>query len=247
MLKTRIMPTILFKDVGIVKSKQFDSWRRIGTAMQSVKVYNMREVDELIFLDINATNEKRDLDLETIDSIADECFMPLTVGGGVKPLEDIKNLLKVGADKVAINSKAIESPDFIKKAVETFGSQCIIVSIDFKDNEVYTHSASKNTGKNPLDIAKQMESMGAGEILLTSINNDGMMTGYDLETTKLVSQNVSIPVIASGGAGNYTHMLDVLTKGGASAVSASSIFHFTEQTPKEAKEFLAKNGIPMRI
>ncbi len=246
------MPTLLFKDVGLVKGVRFDSWRRIGTVMQSVKVYNMREVDELVFLDISATKEGRRPDFDTIDDIADECFMPLTVGGGIRTIDDIKQLLKVGADKVAINTAAIETPELILSASKKFGSQCIVVSIDVKKQsngqyEVFTHSGTKSTGKSPIEIAKRVEDLGAGEILLTSIDRDGTMLGYEIELTRQVSEAVSIPVIASGGAGHYQHMLEVLKEGKASAVAAASIFHFTQQTPLEAKNFLAQNGIPTRI
>lgn len=252
MLKVRIMPTLLYKNFGLVKGVSFDSQRRVGDVMQSIKVYNMRQVDELIFLDIMATKENRKPDFQLIDDIADECFMPLTVGGGIKNIEDIRNLLKVGADKVAINSSAITNPDLIRLASNEFGSQCVVVSIDAKrltdgTYEVFTHSGTKPTDKTPLEIAKNVESLGAGEILLTSIDRDGTMGGYDLELIKSVSQCLSIPVIASGGAGNYEHLFDALTEGKADAVAAASIFHFTEQTPLGAKQFLKTKGLNVRL
>jgi cyclase len=252
MLKVRIMPTLLFKDVGLVKGVGFDSWRRVGSAMQAVKVYNMREVDELVFLDITATKDRRSPDFETVDDLADECFMPMTVGGGVRTLEDVQRLLQVGADKVAVNTAAVQTPGLIRQAAQRFGTQCVVVSIDAKQlgngqYEVYTHSGTRPTELDPVALAQEVEKLGAGEILLTSIDRDGTMTGYDLELTRQVSEAVSIPVIASGGAGDYEHMLQVLIQGKASAVAAASIFHFTQQTPLEAKRYLAEHGIPVRL
>ncbi len=252
MLKVRVMPTLLFKNFGLVKGISFDSWRRIGSLMQAIKVYNMREVDELIFLDISATNERRSPDFETVDEIADECFMPLTVGGGIQTVADVRKLLQVGADKVAINSAALSTPELIQSVAQQFGSQCVVVSIDAKKlpngtYEVFTHSGKQPTGKDPVILAKEVESLGAGEILLTSIDLDGTMNGYDIELIKCVSNAVSIPVIASGGAGNYEHMAAALIDGHASAVAAASMFHFTEQTPLEAKRFLKKHNINVRL
>src|SRR5262245_17793097 len=178
--KTRIMPTLLFKDVGLVKGVGFDSWRRVGAAMQSVKVYNMREVDELIFLDIAATRQNRPPDFPVIDELADECFMPLTVGGGIRGVDDVRRLLEVGADKVSLNTAAIQRPDVIGEIAERFGSQCVVVSIDFRrgpdgGGEVYTHSGTVATGRDPVAVAVEAERRGAGEILLTSIDRDGGM------------------------------------------------------------------------
>ncbi len=252
MLKVRIMPTLLFKDMGLVKGVSFDSWRRVGSAMQAVKVYNMREVDELVFLDIAATREGRPPDFELVDDLADECFMPMTVGGGVRTLEDVRRLLQVGADKVAINTAAVEIPELIQQAATQFGSQCVVVSIDARRHadgtyEVYTHSGTVPTGKDPVSLAREVQQLGAGEILLTSIDRDGTMTGYDVELTRRVNEAVSIPVIASGGAGNYEHMVEVLREGKASAVAAASIFHFTQQTPLEAKRYLRERGFNVRL
>jgi len=246
------MPTLLFKNFGLVKSVQFDSWRRIGSVMQAVKVYNLREVDELVFLDISATPDGHPPDFETVDEIADECFMPLTVGGGVKSVADVRRLLQVGADKVAINTAAIQNPELIHLAAQQFGSQCVVISIDVKEHsngtyEVFTHAGTQPTGKDPVIWAKEVESLGAGEILLTSIDRDGTMTGYDTELTKNISHAVSIPVIASGGAGSYQDMASVLLEGRASAVAAASIFHFTQQTPLEAKHFLNGLGLNVRL
>lgn len=252
MLKTRIIPTLLHKNFGLVKGVGFDSWRRVGSAMQTIKVYSIREVDEIVFLDITATLEGRPPDFQVIDELADECFMPLTVGGGIKSIDDIYKLLMVGADKVSINSAACDSTKLVKEASNRFGSQCIVVSIDYRQIddqqwEVYSHSGTRPMGISPLELAKKVEDSGAGEILLTSIDRDGTMKGYNLEVTRKVAQTVSIPVIAAGGAGNYKDMLDVIRIGKASAVTAASIFHFTEQTPIEAKKYLFKNGILVRL
>ncbi len=250
MLKLRIIPTLLFKDVGLVKGVGFDSWRRVGSAMQTVKVYNMREVDELVFFDISATPDKRRPDFKQIEELAAECFMPMTVGGGVRTVEDIRDLLMVGADKVAINTAAVETPRIITEGATSFGVQCIVVGIDVKVTatgwEVYTHCGTRPTGLDPVAHALAVEALGAGEILLTSINRDGTMTGYDVEITRRVAEAVSIPVIASGGAGNYGHMAEVLRGSKVAAVAAASIYHFTEQTPKEAKNFLRDQGFMVR-
>lgn len=252
MLKIRVMPTMLYKDYGLVKGRGFDSWRRTGSLMQTVKVYNMREVDELVFVDIAATSEGREPDYALVDDFADDCFMPLTVGGGVRTLEQVGKLLAVGADKVAINTAAVETPDLIDQIAKRYGAQCCVVSIDYRrpaggKAEVFTRSGSKATGLDPVRLAQDCAARGAGEILLTSIERDGNFEGYDLETTRAVSEAVKIPVVASGGCGNYDHMADVLSKGKASAVAAASIFHFTEQTPLEAKRHLAAKGFRVRL
>lgn len=252
MLKVRLMPTLLFKDYGLVKGVGFDSWRRVGSAMQAVKVYNMREVDELVFLDITATQDNRPPDYATVDELADECFMPLTVGGGVRTIEHVQALLRVGADKVAMNTAAVETPELVGQVAARFGSQCAVISIDARRHpdgtyEVYTHSGTKPAGKDPVQFAREMEQMKAGEILLTSIERDGTMQGYDVELIRQVSEAVSIPVIASGGAGSYEHMAEVLRGTSASALAAASIFHFTQQTPLEAKRYLHEQGFRVRI
>jgi cyclase len=251
-VKIRVMPTLLYKDLGLVKGKGFDSWRRVGSVMQAVKVYNMREVDELVFLDITATAQGREPDYDLIDEIADECFMPLTVGGGIQTVGHVRRLLQVGADKISINSAAIENPELIGEIAQRFGSQCVVVSIDFRKHpngqyEVFSQSGTKPTGKDPVDWAKEAESRGAGEILLTSIERDATMTGYDVELTRRVSDAVSIPVIASGGAGAYEHMAAVLRDGKASAVAAAAIYHYTERTPLEAKKYLKEQGFNVRL
>lgn len=252
MLKCRVMPTLLFKDLGLVKGVRFDSWRPVGSVMQAIKVYSMREVDELVFLDIRATLEGRSPDFDLVDDIADECRMPLTVGGGVRSLDDVRRMLRVGADKVALGSSVVTEPGLIREMSERFGSQCVVVSIDARRQgndgwEVYTHSGTRPTDKDPVAFALEAEDLGAGEILLTSIDRDGTMSGYDVALTRRVCDAVSIPVIASGGAGCYGDMADVVEEGHASAVAAASMFHFTQQTPIDAKRFLAARGVHVRL
>lgn len=252
MLKTRIIPTLLWKDLGLVKGVAFDSWRRLGTVLPAIKVYNSRDVDELVLVDIIASEENTRPDFDTIEDLAMECFVPFTVGGGIRTLEDVRILLSVGADKIVLNTAAFDSPQLISQIAERFGSQCILLSIDAKrhsngDYECYRYSGKEKTGKGVLDWAKEMENAGAGEILLTSINNDGTMNGYDLELIKMVTQELSIPVIASGGAGNYQDLADAVLLGGAEAIAAASIFHFTEQTPQAAKLYLKEKGVSVRF
>jgi imidazole glycerol-phosphate synthase subunit HisF len=251
MLKIRVMPTLLYKDVGLVKGARFDSRRRIGSLMQAVKVYSMREVDELVFLDIAATTADRDPDYALIDDFADECFMPLTVGGGIRSLEHVHELLRVGADKVAINTAAIEEPNLMRQIAKRFGSQCLVVSIDAKRSEsgefeVYVRSGQEATGLDPVTLARRAEQEGAGELLLTCIDRDGTLEGYDLELVRAVTHAVRIPVIASGGAGCYEDMGRALCEAGASAVAASAMFQFTQRTPLGAKQYLRSLGLPVR-
>jgi cyclase len=251
MLKTRVMPTMLWKEPTLVKGRGFESWRRTGSLMQTIKVYNMREVDELVFLDITATAEGRRPDFALVDDFADECFMPLTVGGGIRSVEDVGKLLAVGADKVAVNTAAVEDPGLLTQVARRYGSQCVVASIDYRlkadgGAEVHTRSGSKAAGLDPVVLAKDCEARGAGEILLTSVERDGNFEGYDLETLKKVAAAVKIPVIASGGCGEYEHMAQAV-HAGASAVAAASIFHFTERTPLEAKKYLNTQGVPVRL
>jgi cyclase len=252
MPKIRVMPTLLFKEVGLVKGVAFDSWRRVGSPMQAVKVYNMREVDELVYLDITATADGRSPDFDTIDELADECFMPLTVGGGVRSVDDVRRLLAVGADKVCLNTVAVEAPGIISDIADRFGAQCVVVSIDARRHadgryEAYVRSGKVATGRDPVALAKDAEATGAGEILITSIDRDGTMQGYDIELTRRVADAVSVPVIASGGAGSYADMAAVLHDAHVSAVAAASMFQFTEQTPLGAKQFLRAQGFPVRL
>lgn len=251
MLKARIIPTLLMKGLGLVKGVGFDSWRRVGTEMQAVKVYNLREVDELILLDIAATQNRTRQDLELLNKLAGECFVPLTVGGGIRSLQDIRDLLMAGADKVSICTAAIESPDLISQASAMFGSQCIVVSIDARrrdggDYEAYTHAGTRSSKRAVEQVARQAAASGAGELLVTSIERDGTMEGYDLDLIKTVTEAVDIPVIASGGCGSADHMVEALEIGGASAVAAASVFHFTQLTPAEIKDQLRSRSIPVR-
>lgn len=251
MLKVRVIPTLLYKDFGLVKGQRFDSRRAVGSPMQAVKVYNRRGVDELVFLDVAATLNEREPDFALIDDLADECFMPLTVGGGVQTVEHVRRLLQVGADKVAMNTVVVERPEVVEAAAGQFGAQCVIASIDVRRDErgapeVWTRSGTVPTGMDPAVLAAHAEQLGAGEVLLTSIERDGMMCGYDVDLIAAVSSAVTIPVIASGGAGCYEDLVGALRDGGASAVAAASIFHFTEQTPLEAKLHLRAAGFPVR-
>ena len=251
MLKVRVIPTLLWKNIGLVKGIGFDSWRRVGTILPAIKVYNTREVDELILLDISATTEDRAPDYESVDGFSSECFVPLTVGGGVRELDHIRKLLRAGADKIAMNTVCYDNPDLVRESSRRFGSQCIVVSIDVKKKpdggfECFSRSGTHPTGWELAAWAKRVESLGAGEILVTSIERDGTMQGYDLDMIRTVTSQVRIPVIASGGAGNYQHMFDAIDSAKSSAIAAASIFHFTEQTPLAAKRFLADRGVWVR-
>lgn len=251
MLKTRIIPTLLWKDFGLVKGIGFDSWRRVGTVLPAIKVYNTREVDELILVDITATNEGREPDYESVEEYCAECFVPITIGGGIRSLDHITKLLRAGADKICINSAAYTNPALVREAASRFGSQCIVASIDVRRMENGTHVCFSQAGtrqevKNPVEWAIELETMGVGEILLTSIERDGTMQGYDLDLISRVASAVKIPIIASGGAGTYEHMAEALLTSKASAVAAASIFCFTEQTPLEAKRYLLNLGISVR-
>ncbi|HDZ39758.1 MAG TPA: imidazole glycerol phosphate synthase subunit HisF [Marinobacter sp.] len=252
MLKRRIIPTLLMKNGMLVKGERFDSWRRIGPVLPMVRVYETRGVDELILLDIGATPEGRGPDMATIAAVADECMMPLTVGGGIRDLDTIQELLRIGADKVAICTAAMDDPGIIDAAAKRFGSQCITVAIDVRHGfaikrcgTVWVNPASISMW-SPERLAKGMERMGAGEILLTSIDKDGTLQGYDLDLIRSVSQAVSIPVIASGGARDYDDFAAAF-EAGAHAVAASALFQFTESTPLGAKRHLAEQGIPVRL
>ncbi len=252
MLKIRIIPVILYKNHGLVKGVSFQSWRRIGTAVPAIKVYESRQVDELIFLDIAATPEKRMVDYMEIDRLADECSMPLTVGGGVKTTDDFYRLLRAGADKISVNTGILENPGLIDDASGLYGTQCVVASIDFKRRangscEVYSGCGTHPTGKDPVAWAKEVAERGAGEILLTSIDRDGTMAGYETDLIRQVAESVPVPVIASGGAGSYEHMRQAISNGKADALAAASIFHFTEQTPVEAKRYLAAQGFNIRM
>lgn len=249
MLKTRLMPTLLYKEFGLVKGTRFDPGRRVGSVMQAVKVYNLREVDELVFLDVAATREGREPDYELIDEIADECFMPLAVGGGIHSVEHVRKLLRVGADKVVVNTAAVERPALVREIASVFGSQAVVASIDVSTTngfpEVVTRAGTHRTGRDAVACAKELVAAGAGELLVGSVDRDGTMEGYDLVTLRAIASVVDVPVIASGGAGSYEHMAAAL-EGGASAVAAGAIFHFTQQTPQEAKNYLRSKGVATR-
>lgn len=252
MLKVRVIPTLLWKNVGLVKGVAFDSWRRVGSILPAIKVYNARDVDELIVVEISATRDGRAPDIQTTAGFTASCFVPLTVGGGIVSVEHVASLLRAGADKISINTAAFEHPELIGQVATRFGTQCVVASIDVRRHPdgrltVYSHSGTQERGTDPVGFAKELEDRGAGEILLTSIDRDGTMTGYDLDLVASVTSAVSIPVIASGGAGSYEDMIAVIREGGASAVSAASMFHFTEQTPAAAKRALQAAGIPVRM
>ncbi len=251
MLKVRIIPCLDVKDGRVVKGVQFEALRDAGDPVEQARIYDAAGADELTFLDITASHENRDTILDVVARTAEQCFMPLTVGGGVRTIEDIRRLLLAGADKVGINSAAVTRPEFVKEAAEKYGDQCIVVSIDSRQTapgkwEVFTHGGRKGTGLDTLDWARRMARSGAGELLITSMDRDGTKSGFDLELTRAISDAVPVPVVASGGVGTLDDLLDGVTKGGASAVLAASIFHFGEFTIAQAKEHLARAGVPIR-
>ena len=255
-LAKRIIPCLDVDRGRVVKGVQFIDIRDAGDPIEVAKRYYQEGADEITFLDITASHEGRDTIINTVERMASEVFIPLTVGGGVRNLTDIRNLLNAGADKVSINSAAVKTPEFVRIAADRFGSQCIVVAIDAKKTstnnerikwEVFTHGGRNTTGIDVLDWTNKMARYGAGEILLTSMDNDGTKNGFNLELTKAVSSEVDIPIIASGGAGNLKHLADGILEGQADAVLAASIFHFGEFTIKEAKRYMAKQGIEMRL
>jgi len=251
MLKKRIIPCLDVHKGRVVKGINFLNLKDAGDPVEQAKIYSDHGADELCFLDITASHEKRSILLDKVSQTANSCLIPLTVGGGVRDIEDIQNLLRAGADKVSINTAAVLNPDFIKQSAIKFGSQCIVIAIDVKKInssqwEVFTHGGRKSTGIDAINYCKQVEKLGAGEILLTSMDRDGTQEGYDLDLLNKVNSTISIPVIASGGAGTPQHLYDGLSKGGASAVLAASIFHFKKFTISEIKKYLLKKGIPIR-
>ena len=255
MLTRRIIPCLDVKDGRVVKGVQFVELRDAGDPVEAAAAYDLQGADELTFLDITASHEKRGIILDVVARTAERVFMPLTVGGGVREIADIRNLLNAGADKVSINTAAVHRPEFVREAAERFGSQCIVVAIDARRVpgsdpggwEVYTHGGRNPTGIDALAWAARMESYGAGEILLTSMDQDGTKDGYDIPLTRAISDRVGIPVIASGGVGTLEHIREGLVEGGASAALAASIFHFREYTIKECKEYLHTHGVPVRL
>ena len=251
MLKKRIIPCLDVKDGRVVKGINFVNLKDAGDPVEQAKIYDKGGADEICFLDITASSENRKILLDKVSETAKSCFVPLTVGGGVGNIEDIKNLLLAGADKVSINTAAVKNHNFIKESSLRFGSQCIVIAIDAKkiaNNkwEIFTHGGRNSTGIDAIEYAKTAEKNGAGEILLTSMDKDGTKTGYDLELTRKISDLLSIPVIASGGVGNLDHLYKGFKEGFASAVLAASIFHYGEYSIAEAKKFLAAKGIPIR-
>jgi cyclase len=252
MLKARIIPCLDVKDGRVVKGVNFVNLRDAGDPVEIAKAYDKAGADELCFLDITATHENRGIILDVVRRTAAQCFMPLTVGGGVRTAEDIRALLLAGADKVSINSAAVASRQFVKEAAEKFGNQCIVVAIDAKRVgpgrwEIFTHGGRKETGIDSVAFAKEVVALGAGEILLTSMDRDGTGAGFDLDLTRAISDAVEVPVIASGGVGNLDHLMAGIRDGHASAVLAASIFHFGTHTIVEAKRHMAAGGIPVRL
>ncbi len=254
-LAKRIIPCLDVDKGRVVKGVQFVDIRDAGDPVEVAKKYNEQGADEITFLDITASHEARDTTVHTVEKIAAEVFIPLTVGGGIRTLQDIRNMLNAGADKVSINSAAVKDPDFVKAAAERFGSQCIVVAIDAKKVsapgeedrwEIFTHGGRKPTGIDAVEWAVKMTDNGAGEILLTSMDRDGTKDGFDLGVTRAIADAVPVPVIASGGVGNLQHLVDGVVEGGADAVLAASIFHFGQHNVPEAKNFMAEKGIVVR-
>lgn len=249
-LCTRIIPCLDVADGRVVKGVNFTDLMDAGDPVEQAKVYDAAGADELCFLDISASHEGRGTMLDVVARTAEVCFMPLTVGGGVRQVEDARALLLAGADKVAVNSAAVARPELVAEIADRFGAQCVVAAIDARRNgdhwEVYTHGGRRPTGINALDHALNVTRLGAGEILLTSMDKDGTRDGYDLELTRLVADSVPVPVIASGGVGNLDHMVEGVTKGHASALLAASIFHFGQYSLAEAHEALAKAGLTVR-
>ena len=252
MLKCRIIPCLDVADGRVVKGVNFVGLRDAGDPVEAATRYDKEGADELCFLDINATYQNRATTYSMVQKTAEKCFIPLTVGGGVRSSEDVRNLLLAGADKVSFNSAAVKNPDVISDAAIRFGSQCIVCAIDAKSVssgkwELFTHGGRRATGIDAIQFAQLIEKKGAGEILLTSMDKDGTKSGFNLEMTRAISDKVKIPVIASGGVGNLDHLVDGVLKGGASAVLAASIFHFGEHTIEQAKKHMDKAGIPVRL
>lgn len=253
MLTKRIIPCLDVKGGRVVKGVQFLELRDAGDPVEIAEMYDSQGADELTFLDITASSDDRDIIIDVVQRTAERVFMPLTVGGGIRSVEDIRRLLNAGADKTSINTAAVDNPDFVREAAERFGSQCTVVAIDARrvpgENrwQVYTHGGRKPTGLDVVEWAARMEAYGSGEILLTSMDCDGTKDGYDLELTRAVVDAVSIPVIASGGVGNLEHLYDGFTTAGASACLAASIFHYREYTIGEAKKYLRDKGVEVRL
>ena len=258
MLKTRIIPCLDVADGRVVKGVNFVDLVDAGDPVESARAYDAAGADELCFLDIHATHENRGTMFDVVQRTAEQCYIPLTVGGGVRTREDVRDLLLAGADKVSFNSAAVANPDVVAEAADQFGSQCIVVAIDAKTVEtdadgngirweIFTHGGRRPTGIDAVDFARTVVAKGAGEILLTSMDRDGTRAGFNLPLTRAISDAVDVPVIASGGVGTLDHLVEGVTRGGASAVLAASIFHFGDYTIREAKDHMAAAGIPMRL
>jgi cyclase len=251
MLAKRVIPCLDVTNGRVVKGTKFLNLRDAGDPVECAKMYDTQGADELVFLDITASSDGRATMLSVVERTAEQCFMPLTVGGGIRSVEDFRTMLRAGADKVSVNTSALQRPELISEAAEAFGSQCVVVAVDAKRDapgkwRVYTHGGRKPTERDAIEWIIEAAHRGAGEILLTSMDADGTCGGYDLELTRMVSEAVGIPVIASGGAGELQHLADVLRDGKADAVLAASIFHFGKHTVGEAKEHLASQGLPVR-
>ena len=252
MFKVRVIPCLDVKDGRVVKGVNFVDLRDAGDPVEAAIAYDAAGADELCFLDINATHENRGTMMDVVRRTAEACFMPLTVGGGVRTIDDINALLRSGADKVSINSAAVARREFVKEGAEKFGEQCIVVAIDAKRTgsdrwEIFTHGGRKSTGIDAIEYAQEVVSLGAGEILLTSMDRDGTRQGFDLPLTRAIVDSVPVPVIASGGVGNLDHLVDGIREGHATAVLAASIFHFGEFTIRQAKDHMVRSGLPMRL
>ena len=251
MLKVRVIPCLDIKNGRVVKGVNFKSLTDAGDPVEQAAFYNDEGADELCFLDITASSDNRDTIYDVVAAVADRCFMPITVGGGVRNADDIRKLLLAGADKVSLNTAAVNNPEVIRQGAEKFGNQCIVVAIDAKRNsrgsfDVYTHGGRNNTGMDALEWAKRVVELGCGEILLTSMDRDGTKAGFDNELTSLIADSVSVPVIASGGVGTLDDLVGGIKDGHASAVLAASIFHFGTYTIRQAKEYMRQHGIPVR-
>ena len=251
MLKHRIIPCLDVKNGRVVKGINFVDLKDAGDPVEQAKIYSDSGADEICFLDITASNENRDIIYDVVEKTSKKCFVPLTVGGGVRSVQDISKLLNCGADKVSINTAAVQNSTVVIESSKKFGSQCIVVAIDAKKNsdkwEIFTHGGRNNTGIDAIEFAKKMEDCGVGELLVTSMDRDGTQVGYDIDLISNISSKVNIPVIASGGVGNLDHLVDGIALGKASAVLAASIFHYGKHSIKEAKEYLDLKGIPVRI
>ena len=248
----RVIPCLDVKDGRVVKGINFVKLKDAGDPVEAARLYDGQGADELTFLDITASHEKRDIIIDVVARTAEEVFIPLTVGGGIRNLDDIRRLLRAGADKVSLNTSAIYDPDFVDEAAEEFGCQCIVVAVDAKSTgegkwEIYTHGGRTPEGKDAIDWAREVENRGAGEILLTSMDRDGTQIGYDLKLTRAVVEAVNVPVIASGGVGNLDHIVEGIVETGADAVLAASIFHFGTYSIKETKEYMRDHGIEVRL